>query len=75
MRLARRLARLERQVKAVVAAAAPTFVAYIPHNGRGELPPGGKSFRSGPGLVAIYDLACPPQRVSDAWPGQHAPRS
>jgi hypothetical protein len=73
MRFTRLLARLERQLKASVNDQAPTCIAYIPHKGRGEHPPDGKTFRSGPGLVVIYDPACPPKVVSDSWSKAQAP--
>jgi hypothetical protein len=72
MRLARRVARLERHMKAVVADDFPTCIAYIPYNGRGDVPPGGISFRSGPALVVIYDPACPPKELSETRPGRRA---
>jgi hypothetical protein len=75
MRLTRRLVRLERRLRAVVADDFPTCIAYIPCNGRGDAPPGGRLFRSGPGLVVDSDPACPSQEVSDAWLGEQVPPS
>jgi hypothetical protein len=75
MRFVRRLARLERQLKAVIVDGAPTCIVYIPSNGRCDAPPGGMSFRPGPGLVVVYDPACPPEAVSDAWLDHEASRS
>jgi hypothetical protein len=75
MWFALRLARVERLVKAVVTGAFPTCIAYIPCNGRGDIPPSGTSFRSGPSLVVVYDPVSPPEDVSDAWLDHEASRS
>jgi hypothetical protein len=63
---------LEQQAKVVVADDAPTCIAYIPHNGRSDLPSGGKSFRSGLAWVVIYDPACLSKELLDIRARQQA---
>lgn len=75
MKFTRRVARLERQVKQNMVKDAPICIAYIPSNGRGDVPPGRTEFRSGPGVVAVYDPNWPPKESSDTRPGEKAPPS
>jgi hypothetical protein len=72
MSLTRRLVQLERRLRAVVADDFPMCIAYIPCNGRDDTTPGGRSFRSGTGLVVVYDPACPPKELLDSRPGDRA---
>jgi hypothetical protein len=69
MKFTRRVARLEQQVKEDIADGAPTCFVHLPSNGRDDTPPGRTSFRSGAGVVVIYDPDCPPKEASDTSPG------